>query len=251
MVIGKKIHRIKSCSSTNDLARELVLKGAEEGTVVLSKEQTKGRGTKDRRWFSPAGKGLYLSIILCPVSSDITLIPIMVGIAVGEAIFNYSGIRVLLKWPNDLVFRDLKLGGILCESSFLGNTVNYVILGIGLNISHRREDFPVELVNSATSFNLVSDKPFEQKLFLEGLWESLDNWYDVFNRGEKKMLVETFQEHSFFRPGEGVKIETETSKVSGLYRGIDDSGSLLMKVKGKEKAFFSASVRAIRRIKEI
>jgi BirA family biotin operon repressor/biotin-[acetyl-CoA-carboxylase] ligase len=139
MEIGAKIVRVESCPSTNDLAKELALSGEKEGTVVISEEQTQGKGTKGRSWFSARRKGLYLSVILTPPSPKISLLPLVAGLAVSDAVFSTVGIRTSLKWPNDLVWEGKKLGGLLCESGYLGNRVNYVILGLGLNVSHGKD----------------------------------------------------------------------------------------------------------------
>jgi len=158
MEIGAKINRIKSCSSTNDLAKEMALSGEEEGTVVISEEQTKGRGMKGRKWYSARRKGIYLSVILRPPHSNISLLPLVAGLAVTDAVFDSAGLRIKLRWPNDLIWGKKKLGGILCEGGFLGDRINYAILGIGLNVNHGRGDFPEEIRHQATSLKLYQRK---------------------------------------------------------------------------------------------
>lgn len=242
MKIGEKIHWVKSCPSTNDLAKDLASNGADEGTVIFAGEQTKGRGTKGRVWFSPQEKGLYISIILRPEKPDISLIPLLAGLAVRDAVFEEEGIRLQLKWPNDLVWERRKTGGILCESSFLGNRVNFVILGIGLNIGHKSEDFPEEISPSAISLAQITNNNLNRKKLMERLWDTFTYWYDQFSQDNSQEITETFQEHSLFSPGENILISTDLDNVSGRYKGIGIHGELILEVEGIDKSFFAARI---------
>lgn len=246
MEIGVRIHRVKSCTSTNDLAKELALAGEEEGTVVICDEQTKGRGTKGRSWYSAPKKGLYLSSILYPSQPQISLLPLVAGLAANDAIFESSGIRVKLKWPNDLIWENKKLGGILCESGFLGNKASYVIVGIGINLSHRRKDFPEEIRSLATSLKLISKKHMDRDKFLGKLLKALNNWYRLFLERRNEEIVRSFQSHSLLPLGKEIKLVTETEEVLGTYAGIDSRGGLILETKGKRASFFSGEIRTIK-----
>jgi BirA family biotin operon repressor/biotin-[acetyl-CoA-carboxylase] ligase len=217
MEIGVKIIRVKSCPSTNDLAKELALAGEEEGTVVIAEEQTKGRGMKGRKWHSTRKKGIYLSVILRPPHSNIALLPLVAGLAVADAVFNSVGMRVKLRWPNDLVWGKKKLGGILCESGFSGSKANYVILGIGLNLNHGRDDFPEEIRDQATSLKLISKEDMDKNFLLGNL--------------------------SILPPGKEITLVSESGDVPGVYRGIDTQGGLILESRGKRRAFFSAEIK--------
>ncbi len=245
MEIGARIHRVKSCTSTNDLAKELALSGEEEGTVVISDEQTKGRGTKGRSWHSAPKKGLYLSSILYPPQPQISLIPLVAGLAANDAIFESAGIRIKLKWPNDLIWEKKKLGGILCESGFLGNKASYVIVGIGINLSHRREDFPEEIRSLATSLELILKKHIDREEFLQKLLKALNNWYRLFRERRNEEIVLSFQAQSLLPLGKEIKLVTETEEVLGIYAGIDSDGGLILEREGKRMTFFSGEVRVI------
>lgn len=246
MEIGAKIHSVKSCSSTNDLAKKLVYNGEGEGTAVVSSEQTKGKGTKGRNWFSAREKGLYLSVILHPPNSDISLLPLMAGVSVCETIFKSVGLRIRLKWPNDVIWGRKKLGGILCESGFLGSQVNYVILGIGLNVGHRREDFPEEIRHQATSLKLITKAEIDKKAILGNLWPVLNYWYGQFLQGEAENIVRAFQENSILPPGKDITVITEGTDVSGTYQGIDLLGGLILVTKRERRSFFSAEIKTIK-----
>ena len=246
MEIGAKIYWIKSCPSTSDLAKELVHEGAEEGTVVIADEQTKGRGMKGRSWYSAKKKGLYISCILRPEKTNISLIPLMAGLAVSEAIFEMLGLRVKLKWPNDLVWEKKKLGGILCETGFLGSRANYSILGIGLNISHRSEDFPEDIRASATSLRIITKKDIDERALLEKLWRALNHWYRLFCQGEGGRIISAFQEDSIVPLGKELTLVTQEGDISGAYIGIDSDGGLILEINGERKSFFAAEIKDIK-----
>ena len=250
MKIGAKILRVKSCSSTNDLAKELAISGEKEGTAVISDEQTKGRGMKGRSWYSAPKKGLYLSVILRPTHSNISLLPLVAGLAVVDAVFDSVGIRVRLKWPNDLIWGKKKLGGILCEGGFLGNRVNYVILGIGLNMNFGRDDFPEEIRHQATSLKLITKEDMDENIILRNLWLALNHWYGQFLLGEYKKNVYYFKENLILPLGKEMIVLTERGEVSGIYRGIDSQGGLILESRGERRTFFSAEIKTIRNNKK-
>jgi BirA family biotin operon repressor/biotin-[acetyl-CoA-carboxylase] ligase len=246
MEIGAKIVRVKSCPSTNDLAKGLALSGEEEGTVVISEEQTEGKGTKGRSWFSARKKGLYLSVILTPPSPEISLLPLVAGLAASDAVFSTGGIRIGLRWPNDLVWEGKKLGGLLCESGYLGNRINYVILGIGLNLSHGKDDFPEEIRRQAVSLKLITKKDTDEKALLDNLWGALNSWYGQFLQGKREEIISAFEERSALPLGSEVTLVLDEKEISGIYKGINPRGGLVLERSGEERAFFSAEIKTVK-----
>jgi len=243
MCIGVKIHRIKNCPSTNDAAKELAMAGGKEGTVIISEEQTRGKGTRGRSWYSARKKGIYLSVILHPSRPNISLLPLMAGLAVNEAIFSTLDIRTKLKWPNDIIWGKEKLGGILCESAFLGNRVNFVILGIGLNVDHGKDDFPDEIRHQATSLALITKRKVSEDLLLRNLWRALNHWYSLFIDGEGRAIVRVFQQNSVLSLEEETTLITEKGEMTGIYKGIDPQGGLILESQGEKRTFFSAEIK--------
>src|SRR5919198_6236063 len=143
------VHRFELVSSTMDLVHELAQDGAEVGTVVVAEEQTGGRGSRGRAWHSPRG-GLWLSILLRPEGKGpVELLALRAGLAVTRAL-ERAGLsrRVLLKWPNDLMIGERKLGGILCEARWHGEVLAWVVVGLGLNV---RNPLVPELEHAATT----------------------------------------------------------------------------------------------------
>lgn len=236
------IRRYPTCSSTNDVAKEMALKNAPEGTVIVSEEQTEGRGTKGRRWFSGRGYGLYVSSILRPPAPEISLLPLAAGLAVCEAVEKSYALSVGLRWPNDIVWGGKKLGGILCESGFLGNNLDYVILGIGLNVNHEEGDFPEEIRATAVSVKIAVKKKSDPELLLHNLLEGLDYWYDAFLTGRKGDIVRLFEEYSILKKGDSLTILGEGRSVQGIYEGIDLEGALLVRNHAGLRRFTSAEI---------
>jgi BirA family biotin operon repressor/biotin-[acetyl-CoA-carboxylase] ligase len=238
MTIGAIIHRLSSCSSTNDAAKALAQEGAEEGTVVIADEQTGGRGTKGRSWHSPPGRGLYASVILRPGREDISLLPLVAGVACVEAIRQAAGLEVGLKWPNDFVWKTGKLGGILCEGTFLGSYSSHAVLGIGLNIAQRRSDFPAALRREATSLRLAGKKTVDREKLEACLWMSLERWYGAFRLGKKREIVRAFESKLIFPIGTQIKVRREGNDLEGVFAGMDTRARLALIVQGK-KTFLS------------
>jgi BirA family biotin operon repressor/biotin-[acetyl-CoA-carboxylase] ligase len=130
-----------------DLLHELAAEGAAEGTVVVAGEQTTGRGSRGRTWRSPPG-GLWLSTLYRPQApTGAELLSLRIGLAVADAIESGSGVRLAIKWPNDLMLEDRKLGGILCEARWHGERLGWIVAGIGLNVTNQ---IPVQLAAGAT-----------------------------------------------------------------------------------------------------
>lgn len=245
MNIGAVIQSFETSTSTNDLAKTFAEKGAEEGTVIMAEEQTRGRGTKGRSWESPRGKGLYASVILRPKQKDISLLPLMAGVACVDAIRGATGLEVKLKWPNDVVWRKKKLGGILSESGFLGEEVIYVILGLGLNVSQRRNDFPQELRRSATSLRLALGAEVDRTEFKRILWSALDRWYELFRQGKAEKIIRAYEAYFIIPIGKRVIIKKERAALSGAFLGIDPQGRLRLDKRGQEISVSPAEIKAL------
>lgn len=146
--------------STNDEARRLAAQGAPSGTVVLAERQVAGRGRAGRGWDSPAGLGLWLSVILRPGGAGLAgTAPLRIGLAVARGLDPFLGAGAArLKWPNDLQAGGRKLGGILCEGVWEPGGLAYLVAGVGLNVLHAPADFPPEIREGATSVRIAAGR---------------------------------------------------------------------------------------------
>lgn len=155
-VVGREVLCFASLASTNTYLKELATEGAAEGTVVIADYQTAGRGRMDRTFQSPAGKGLYLSVLLRPDLPPERFLPVtaLAGVAVCDAVEQLCGERPGLKWPNDPVLHGRKLAGILTELVAGEDGKPAIVLGIGINVSQMEEDFTPDVAEMATSLAL-------------------------------------------------------------------------------------------------
>ena len=162
-----------------DTARKLAEEGCKEGTVVIAKEQNRGRGRGGRTWMSPRG-GLYLSVILRPdiPADESHKLIFLAGNAAAKAVAHFIGEKIEIKWPNDLCHNDLKVGGILCEGSSMGKKLRFAILGMGINTDIR--GLPLQLKEKATSILRITDKEVDNDKVAEVILHELSARYKGF-----------------------------------------------------------------------
>ncbi len=225
-VIGTKYLFFEVVDSTNLLAKNMAAKGEAEGTVIAADYQTKGRGRLGRKWFSPKGKNLYFSVILRPPVSA-ALVPqltMLSSVAVCEALRD-MGVNALIKWPNDVFVKGRKICGILNEMEIKEGKVDFVILGIGLNVNVEEEDFPSDLRNVATSLSIELGYEVSRREVFVKILELLDKWYVRFLKGERKELFYFWREHNYTL-GKRVLVD---GKLEGFAIGVTPYGELLIR----------------------
>jgi BirA family biotin operon repressor/biotin-[acetyl-CoA-carboxylase] ligase len=224
----KDIIIFESINSTNSKAKDLAKKGAEEGTVVISEIQKKGRGRFERVWESPEG-GLYFSIILKPKCEPekSTLLPLIGALSVCKTITSISDLNVIIKWPNDVLIKGKKVSGILLESESDKNNLKYVVLGIGINLNIELSALSEELHSNSTSIAHEIGIKLNYYDFLKKLLLNLDNYYMLFDENKFDFLIKEWKENTDTL-GKKVIIDTSTEKISGRAVDIDDCGFLIV-----------------------
>ena len=169
-------------------AKRIAMTGAPEGTVVIANDQTAGRGRMGRQFQSPRDKGIYLSVLLRPEMEPQRLMPVtaMAGVAVCDAVEKVCGVRPGLKWPNDPVIGNRKLCGILTEMSLEGETgrVQYLVLGIGINVGQEAEDFSPDVAAIATSLSAYLGRPVSRPELAAALIHELEWLYETLKAGD-------------------------------------------------------------------
>ena len=163
-VIGRRLEVVAEIGSTNDAIMAAGHAGEPEGLAILADRQTSGRGRLGRSWTSLPGVGIYTSILLRPSVPPLQapLLTLMAGLAAAEAIEHVARIEPRLKWPNDLLVEGRKLVGILTEMSTMGQRIGHVAIGVGINVHHRRSDFPESVRETATSISLAAGRRVER-----------------------------------------------------------------------------------------
>lgn len=242
-IIGKRIYAYKSVQSTNTIAIQLASSGAPEGTLVIAEHQTKGRGRLGRSWYSPEKIGLYCSVILKPKFHP-TLAPgmsLITAVAVADTIASYGDVEVKIKWPNDVLISGRKTAGILTELSAEIDRTNFIIVGVGANINHKRTDLPEELRKTATSVRIGLNKTIRRVEFLQRFLLNLENEYLVFKRrGLEKCRKKILKYSSLISTDVKLKIGRRT--ISGNVLDIDRYGRLVVETSGEIKAFNAGEV---------
>ena len=228
-VLDWRVETIDEASSTNDLVSARARAGETSGLVVRAISQTKGRGRRGRSWFSPPGSGLYFSALFRP-HGETGISPVMtllLGVAVAEGLREATGLRIGLKWPNDLRVKGRKIGGILCEYTSLPNRPPSVVAGVGVNLTTRETDFPPELRGSASSVLLSGGRVPDTEHLLHLLLGRIAFWYKEYEsngfppiRNHWLRLCDHLEEK--------ISVRVADEKFLGKTRGIDQTGRLLL-----------------------
>ena len=225
--------------STNKKAKELAQDGYEEGTIVIAQKQTHGRGRFTRKWESPSG-GLYLSFILRPNirPEQASLLPLMAAVAVRETVAQL-GLSPSIKWPNDVHIDTKKIAGILLESEQNNKKLEYVILGIGINVNIDKHQFPPEIRAVSTSLSEELGYSVEYYPFLIRLLADLDKYYRFFVEGNIATITSEWKQHTDTL-GKVILITRPDKIIQGTAIDITDSGFLLIKTdKGNQQIITS------------
>jgi len=227
--IGKNIIYYDSIGSTNSIAKKFAESGGEHGTVIISEEQTTGRGRLGRSWISPKYKGIWMSIILRPniVTENISQITLIGAAAVQKAIMK-MGIKTTIKWPNDIVLNSRKVCGILTEMSGEIDHINYLVMGIGINVNLEEKDLPMELKDVATSLIIESGKYMDRKLLLANVLNIFEGLYNDFvQSGNIKETMEICRENSLLI-GREIQLINRGKVRKAKAIDISDSGELVI-----------------------
>jgi len=245
--IGSPLYFFPSADSTNLLAFKLAGEGAPEGTAIIADHQTCGRGRMQRVWQSPPAVNLYTSLILRPalaaaLSSPLT---VMAGVAVAELLNGYCPQRVRLKWPNDVLINDKKVSGILTEMKTAGHKVEFVIVGIGININMQKNDFPPPLEEIATSLQIEMGKTIDRVGLTVKLFEIMGDLYQLFLKEGIKPIRELWLSSSqLMERCVGVTFGEEVYQ--GMVTGMDDAGALIIRDgNGEQRRVIAGDVKLI------
>jgi len=239
-------HRV--LGSTNDRARALAREGAPEWTLVAADEQTGGRGREGRRWVSPRG-GLYVSLVLRPRFPRVALVPLAAGVAVAETMREH-GVAAELKWPNDVLVEGRKLGGILGEASSGASGVEWLILGIGVNVSAGVAELGEDVAPRATSIGAHHAAPLGVEEVGAGVLARLRHWYDALLI-QPDSVVGAWRDLAVPWWGELAEVRTGEGVLLGVMRDVDEEGALIVETPGGgSRRVLSGEVLRLRRAGE-
>src|ERR1044071_9812922 len=229
-VIGRDIRVFQETTSTNDVGEKLARDGVKEGAVVFAESQTRGRGRLGRKWVSPAGKGLWFSVLLRPrlPPPAATRLTIAAATALARAIESRTGLAPEIKWPNDILVRGRKVAGILTELHAELDSVKYVILGIGVDVNPVANDFPGELRALATSLRIETGETVDRGGLAAEILRELDRDYALICNSRFETVADAWEERCN-TIGRRVVIHVGDRHVQGRVESLDDDGALLLR----------------------
>jgi len=234
--LGTRFHYFTELHSTNIRARELAESGAAQGEIVIAESQTQGRGRLGRRWESPPLSNLYLSIVLRPglPPKHAPQITLTAAVALVETVGFFLPRSPVIKWPNDILVDGKKLAGILTEAACDTERVQYVILGIGLNVNYRAEAMPETLRRRATSMADRAGENLSRETVLVRLIHDLDRCYGELEESGFAALRPRWEEHFGLR-GRRVRVELGAQTIIGRAQGIDSQGALILETDDEQR----------------
>jgi BirA family biotin operon repressor/biotin-[acetyl-CoA-carboxylase] ligase len=226
--VGRKLVYLPEVGSTNDTARLLAQEGAPEGSLVIADYQTSGRGRLARSWEAPAESSLLFSLVFRPpmAPSQVQRLTMVCSLALVEAVEAETGLSVALKWPNDLLIDGAKAGGILIEVVLAGEQVEFVIVGIGLNVNLDPTELPGELVMPATSLLERTGRQVARVSLLCAILQAIEARYIALREGHQPQ--EEWAER-LVTLGHHVSVSGAEAALEGVAEGVDDDGALLVR----------------------
>ncbi|MBF0165660.1 MAG: biotin--[acetyl-CoA-carboxylase] ligase [Magnetococcales bacterium] len=244
---AERYHFHACLDSTNREAMALARAGASEGTVVVADAQTGGRGRLGRRWESPAGENLYVSVVLRPEMPvcEASRLTLMAGVAVVEAVREAGVSGACLKWPNDLLVEGRKLAGILTEMSVEGERMRHVVVGIGVNVNGRAADFSPEVAARAVTMADILHRPCGRAFLLSALLAGLERWYHRLRVEGFEPVLQAWKSRAV-PAGQRVRIETSGSVCEGWLEDLDAQGFLLVRdLHGRQQRVLAGDVTLV------
>lgn len=236
-----KIHYYESIDSTNDEVKRLAEQGAPSGTVVIAGQQTGGKGRRGCQWISPSGENIYMSFLLRPdfAPTMASMITLVCAMAVRKALEKH-GLSPMIKWPNDIILSGKKTCGILTEMSMQADKIQYIVVGIGINV--HQEVFDEGIRDVATSLVLENQKDYDHMQIVADVLEAFEGYYDLFvQRGNLQLLKEEYNQY-LVNINRDIRIIEPGGTKMGVARGIDDDGCLIAEINGNTEHIMSGEV---------
>jgi len=228
--IGKKIFAYPSIDSTNTKAKELAMAGAPHGTLVLAEEQTMGKGRMGRRWVSPYGTGIWMSVILRPDIDplDAPKMTMLGALAAARAVWEITGLEAGIKWPNDIILSRKKVCGILTEMSGDMDTVHWIVMGIGMNVNTPSDVFPADIQSVATSLLAELGQKTNRIRLIRCICEKIEAYYERWVTDKDFSAIVDECRRLSVTLGQKVRVNGVGVDFTGKAVDIDSDGVLLV-----------------------
>lgn len=225
----QEIHIFEETDSTNIQARLLAEKGAPHGSVVIAENQSQGRGRKNRSWFSIPDRSIIISLIIRPdlPPEQAPRITLMAAVALARTLIRLTDLDIRIKWPNDILIGNKKLAGISTGLSTDMDAVNYVILGLGLNVSIEQKEFPDEIQAIATSITVESNRTISRVSIIREFLTQFETCYDMLCQKGFDPLLSEWKEHARII-GEPISVALTDKTITGVVLDVNSDGVLIV-----------------------
>ncbi|MFQ6617443.1 MAG: biotin--[acetyl-CoA-carboxylase] ligase [Fidelibacterota bacterium] len=244
---GRKLYIFDKIDSTNTRAYSLAEWGEEEGTLIIAEEQYAGRGRRGRQWISPPLSGLWFSLILRPgfPSGRINRLVILTAVSAAQGIEDSTSLPVNLKWPNDIMLKSKKVGGILIESNIEGERIKYAVTGIGINVNQRSEDFKGELSATATSLRIAARRMLNRIEILKAILNRMEfNYLNLLDKNFHLIVGEWKRRCP--QIGSRIAVKSDSGSYTGEFLDLNSTGGLVLGINnGELMEFVMADVEII------
>lgn len=241
---GRNLKLLGEVGSTQDELRKLADEGAPEGTLVIAERQTKGRGRMGRSWLSPAGKGIWMSLLLRPrVPLQLTpQLTLLAAVALSRAITRVVPLPIGIKWPNDLLVNGRKISGILLESAAEDERLRYVVVGLGISANLDAEDYPPDLLDKAVSLKMASGAEVDRAELIAAILDEFERLYDLYQERGFEPIRLLWEAHSVTL-NKPAALHSPSGAVEGVPIGLDESGALRVRLAdGSVTSVYSAEM---------
>ena len=222
--IGQNVLYYPSVTSTNDIARQQALQKAVEGTAVIADRQTSGRGRLKRAWVSPQGN-IAVTIILYPARENLRYLTILAALAVLRSVEKTTRLKCQLKWPNDVLINNKKVCGILLESQAASDSVDYAIIGIGINVNMKLSDYP-EIASIATSLADETGEEVSRPALLRNLFTEMEELYLCLQAGQSPLAE---WRDNLVTLGKNIHVRSGDDVFEGIAESVAEDGSLMLR----------------------
>lgn len=239
LFVGQNLIKLSAVDSTNNFLKSLVSNSEPlpEGTVIMADDQYAGRGQQNNTWKAEPGKNLTFSVLLKPTFLPLSqqfLLNMAVSIAINNALSTFLGEELNIKWPNDIYFRDQKIGGVLIENTIIGNDIKTAIIGIGINVN--QQDFEAELTVKATSMFQILQKNVNLTLLLAEICSALESLYLQLRAGKYNNLKQNYVD-KLYQLNKSALYQKDGEVFEGYIRGVTDTGLLQMDTPNGKREF--------------
>ncbi len=225
----KEIHIFNETDSSNIQAFRIASGGADEGSIVIAESQTGGKGRLGRRWISPSGKNLYLSLIIRPQIPTHTAprLTLVTAVALSETLDSLNAAGHRIKWPNDIIFNEKKLSGILTEMKGDCDTIDFVIIGLGINLNSSSNDYPEDIKDSAISLKDITGNEINRIEFLNSFLFHFEKNYSEFNHGGFPEILDRWKTKSAII-NQKIKVTDHSDVFTGIVIEVTSDGNLIV-----------------------